>query len=233
MRRSRALGLGLLLLAAGTQLSAATLISEGFTDVTTLAGDGWVVINNSAPIGTDSWFQGNTGVFNAQSGPADAYIAANFLSAAASGNVSNWLISPVITFSYSTGISFYTRTESPQLFADSLELRLSTNGASTDVGASDSSVGDFTTLILSVNPLLNQTGYPGSWTHVTAVLNPFVGTVSGRLALRYLVPDTSTNGNYIGVDTFKVEAVPEPATFGLMAAGFGAILLRRLRRQCK
>ena len=42
------------------------------------------------------------------------------------------------------------------MFADRLELRLSTNGASTNVGTTTTSVGDFTTLLLTVNPLLDR-----------------------------------------------------------------------------
>ncbi|MGC4050128.1 MAG: choice-of-anchor J domain-containing protein [Paludibaculum sp.] len=116
-------------------------------------------------------FQGNPGVFDAHSGSTDSYIAANYLNAGPGGNVSNWLISPVLLLDQYTNITFYTRTENPAVYADSIEVRISTNGASTDVGATDTSVGDFSTLILSVNPLLDPAGYPTSWTKVSATLS--------------------------------------------------------------
>jgi hypothetical protein len=31
---------------------------ESFNDITTLPGAGWVLSNNSTPVGTTSWFQG-------------------------------------------------------------------------------------------------------------------------------------------------------------------------------
>ena len=72
------------------------------------------------------------------------------------------------------------------------------------MGASDSSVGDFTNLVLSVNPTLSVGGYPEAWTQVTA---NFVGVgvpASGRFAFRYNVPDNLTNADYIGIDSVSV-----------------------------
>src|ERR1700690_2848835 len=74
-------------------------VVENFDDINTLAGSGWVMTNNSSPIGTTGWFQGNTAVFDAQAGPPDAYIAANFNNAAFGGNISNWLMTPVLDLS--------------------------------------------------------------------------------------------------------------------------------------
>ena len=59
-------------------LSHAALLSEGFNNVGTLAGSGWVMTNLSTAGGTTGWYQGETSVFSAQAGPADSYIAANY-----------------------------------------------------------------------------------------------------------------------------------------------------------
>ncbi|MGJ5817989.1 choice-of-anchor J domain-containing protein [Paludibaculum fermentans] len=230
MLRFRTLSLGLLLLAAGFNLCATPLLKEGFTDITTLSGDGWVMTNNSSPLGIEGWFQGTPGVFGAESGATDSYIAANFNNAAPGGNVSNWLLSPVVTLHDGMTILFYTRTEAPQIFADSLEVRLSTNGASTDVGATDTSVGDFSNLVLAVNPLLNPTTYPGGWQQYTIFVSGLGLPTSGRVGFRYLVPDTNTNGNYIGIDSVQFLALPEPTSMGLMMLGLGALALGGLRR---
>ena len=88
------------------------------------------IINNSAPVGTTDWFQGNPGVFSAQSGAANSYVAANFEAADFGGNISDWLISPELTFHNTDTISFWARTESGSAFPDRLELRLSLSGAS-------------------------------------------------------------------------------------------------------
>ena len=57
---------------------------------------------------------------------------------------------------------------------------------------------------------------------------------SGRLAFRYLITDTSVNGDYIGIDTLRVSSsstapVPEPATLTLVGLGI-AVARCRLRR---
>src|SRR2546428_3306592 len=48
--------------------------------------------------------------------------------------------------------SFYTRTVDMPSFPDRLQVRMSTNGASSNVGTTATDVGDFTTLLLDINP---------------------------------------------------------------------------------
>ena len=189
----------------------------------------WLIVNNSSPVGTTSWFQGEPVVFSAYNGSANSYIAANFNSAGPGGNTSTWLISPAFSVLSAMRLSFYTRAEaSPALAADLLEVRLSTNGASSDVGTTATSVGDFTNLLLTVNSTLSLTGYPGAWTNYTAALGVPAGTTA-RLAFRYAVPDTNTNGNYIGLDNVQVASTPEPATWSLVGLAALAFALRRRR----
>jgi len=189
--------------------ACADVIVENFNNVAALGGAGWVMTNNSSPIGSTGWFQGNPAVFTSQQGAPNAYIAANFLNAAAGGNISNWLLTPLISLTNGDTISFYTR--SAGIFADRLEVRFSTSGASTDVGATDASVGVFTNLLLTVNPTLNPNGYPTAWTQFSLAVSGLGGPVTGRYAFRYFVPDTNLNANYIGIDTVQITAVPEPA----------------------
>src|SRR5262245_22376312 len=67
---------------------AGLLLNEGFG---TVVPAGWVATNHSNPVGSEGWFQGNTGVFSAQAGAANSYAAANLNSADVGGNISNWL----------------------------------------------------------------------------------------------------------------------------------------------
>jgi len=217
---------------AAAQAGATSLFSENFD---TFPPGSWVSVNNSAPPGTTDWFQGNSGVFAAQQGAGDSYAAANFNGADFGGNISNWLITPTLSLDNGQVFSFYTRTESPADFGDRMQVRLSGNGSSTDVGTTDSSVGDFSNLLLDINPTAAASGYPDAWTLYSITLTGLSGPISGRLAFRYLVTDTSVNGNYIGVDTValsdSVATTPLPATLPLFASGLGLLGMMARRRK--
>lgn len=180
------------------------VLNESFNNVSGL--NGWTQVNSG-------WFQGNSSVFGAYNGASNAYIAANFLGADGSGNVDNWLITPTMTLSGTTVLSFFTRTANEPGFADMLEVRFSSG--------SGSGTGAFTTLLSTIGP----DGYPTTWNEFSTSLD-FDGT--GRFAFRYL-GDASTL-NYIGLDGVKVvTAVPEPSTYLML--GLGLALLGTLRRK--
>ena len=224
----RLLWFAFLLLILPLTLSAG--IVENFDNIGTLAGNGWVMTNNSSTGGTTGWFQGNPAVFTAHSGPPESYIAANFNNAGFGGNISNWLMTPVFDLSSPNRITFWTRTEAGSNFPDSLEVRLSTNGASSNVGALPTTVGDFTSLLLSINPTLSVGGYPEGWTQYEIDLAKVGNGVTGRVGFRYLVTDTSVNGDYIGIDNFDQIPVPEPMTLLTLGSGLLGIAARRFRK---
>jgi glutamine cyclotransferase len=162
---------------------------------------GWAQQNNSTSIGTTTWFGGNSTVFAAHTGAG--YIAANFNSTTGADNISNWLFTPNLTLTNGDVFSFWSRTVDAPQFADRLQVRLSTNGASTNVGATDASVGDFSTLLLDINPTLTLAGYPNTWTQYSITVSGLSGPTSGRLAFRYFVANagpSGSNSDYIGVD---------------------------------
>jgi hypothetical protein len=177
--------------------------TEGFTNITTLVPGGWFMKNNSSPLGSSGWFQGNTTTFSAQSGAATSYIGANFNNTTGgTGTISNWLLIPNRTFKNGDVFSFYTRY-SGDIYPDRLQVRMSTNGASTNVGTTSTSVGDFTTLLLDINPTLNTTAYPSVFAQFTITISGLSTPTSGRIAFRYFVTSagpTGTNSDYIGID---------------------------------
>jgi hypothetical protein len=182
------------------------VLNEGFDNVSALSG--WTQVNNSAPPGS-GWFQG--GLFPAQSGPVDSYAAANFLGAAnGSGNVDNWLITPTLTLSGPTVLSFFTRTDATPGFNDVLEVRYSSGSGSDPSG--------FTTLLATIG---GDAGYPSDWTQFSATLN---ASGSGRFAFRYVGPADTLN--YVGLDSVSVvTAVPEPSSWIMLALGAGLLPL--------
>lgn len=187
-------------------------INEDFATVPNLFTSGWNQQNLSTPVGLNpNWFQGDISVFTANSGATNAYIAVNYNSVAGANTISNWLLTPTLNLSNGDVISFYTRTVSVPGYADNLQLRLSTSGASTNVGASNTSVGDFTTLLTEVNPSLTLAGYPTTWTQYTVTITGLMAPTTGRIALRYYVPNggpSGANSDYIGVDDFVYTPAP-------------------------
>ncbi|MFO7680897.1 MAG: choice-of-anchor J domain-containing protein, partial [Chloroflexota bacterium] len=188
--------------------------SEGFDDITLLPGMGWAIINNSTPVGTATWFQGNTAVFSAHSGAANSYIGVNFNSTTGANTISNWLLTPEMTMVNGDELTFWTR-RTTSAFQDRLQVRLSTNGGSTDVGATPTSVGDFTELLLDINPTYAAGGYPQVWTEYTITISGLSGPANGRFAFRYFVENggpSGANSDYIGIDTVSFDSSYVPPT---------------------
>lgn len=223
-----------------------TVLAEGFDDIDVLPG--WVRTNNSSPLGSTDWFQGNPGVFPAHAGVDTAYIGANFNNTTGgSGTISNWLITPELPLNLLEEFSFWTRVPAGGgVFPDRLEVRMNVNNAGSNVGTLATDVGDFDTLLLSINPDLDTTSYPEAWTQFT--ITGFPGaTGTGRIAFRYFVTSagpSGANSNFVGIDTVEALAgdppppLPEPQVvpslsyiglllLALIVGGFGYLGLRR------
>jgi hypothetical protein len=192
----------------------------------------WTVQNLSQPPGTMGWFQGNEAVFTAQQGAPNSYLAANFASGASVSDISTWLILPTSTYRNGDTLSFFSRTAAFSEWPDRLEVRFSNVGG-TNVGTTAQSVGTFSTLLVSINPTLAIGGYPEEWTRYSATLSGLTGPTNGAFAFRYTVNEggiAGVNSNYIGIDTVRVAAIPEPSTYLMMALGLGMVGLMRARK---
>lgn len=186
------------------------VLDEDFENVTALPG--WTFTNNSVPAG-NTWFQGNPGVFEAHEGAPGSYAAANHLGAAGGlGVVDNWLITPTLSLTGITNLSFWTRHEDVPGFDDVLEVRFASGSGTGTTG--------FTTLLGTIG---GAAGYPADWTQWSGNLSV---EGEGRFAFRYVgYADTL---NYIGLDTVRVvTAVPEPSLFAMLALGLGALGVMR------
>ena len=216
------------LLAATAAASPVSILTENFSN---LAASGWTIVNNSTAGGlTPVGFYQGTAVFTAYQGAASSYAEANYNNAAGGGDISTWLISPELVLRNGMSFSFWTIGEDVAGYPDRLEVRLSTSGSSTGVGSTTTSVGDFSNLLLSVNPTLADAGYPTSWSREAITLSGLSSATTGRIALRYFVTDTRINAATIGIDS--VNYVPEPASWLLIGSGVALCALLR-RRQAR
>jgi hypothetical protein len=205
------------------------VLQEGFTAIFNPVAAGWSQQNESTNLGTNPvWFQGNPNVFSAFDGAIDDYFACNFNSVA-TGDISNWLITPVVTIYNGAVFQFATTTAftgTDAAIPDRLQVRMSTAGVSSSVtpGSGPTSVGTFTNLLLDINPNLNGlnasavvsgsvNGYPQAWTVYSLQVTGVTGTVTGKFAFRYFVTNggpSGANSSYIGIDAVKYTLPCEP-----------------------
>lgn len=212
--------------AAPTATAGAADLTESFDS---WPPSGWTIQNNSSSIGLQpAWFVGTAvnaspspGPFNAYNGADNAYAAANYAGTTGSNTISSWLITPLQSgLTQGDTVTFFTRRPTTPAggneYPDRLEVRVSTNGTC-NPGTTTAGVGDFTTLLLTVNPTLTTGVYPATWTQFTATLPPMPpGT--GCVAFRYYVTNggpSGHNSDYIGLDQVELRDRPddvEPAT---------------------
>lgn len=194
-----------------SNVQSQNILTENFDDVNAmLTTGGWSERNNSVPIGAEIWHNGIGLSIPAYNGDDTSYAEVSFQSTDPQGNISNWLISPTVTLNNGDVVSFYTSSYNNLNFPDRLELRLNTLNT-TDVGTTDTSVGDFSTLLLSVNPNLaaDSTLYPQLyWGQFSATISGLPGATDCRIAFRYNVLDGGLNGansSTIGIDALSID----------------------------
>jgi hypothetical protein len=204
--------IALAFISATASAQSAVLLNEGFTNINTLTGSGWVM-NNVTPGGTTNWFQGETDIFTAQAGASNSYIAANYNNAPSGGAINNWLMTPIFSTEFSGVVSFWLKGAMDAGFEDHFAFGLSSgasNPAAFALGAIKTAMSD--------------------WTKYT--LN-FVGQGAGNIArfgIQY--SGEADSSNYIGIDSLNIATVPEPSTWLILGTGLlGLFGLRRRQQQ--
>ena len=135
------------------------------------------------------------------------------------------MFSPIVNVQNGDVVTFYTRIGKfgSASYPDNLQLRMSTNGAfTTDPAADPFAVGDYTNLLAEVNPNLDLTSYPTTWTQYSYTVAGLTGPSDVKFAFRYFVTDGGANGNnsdIIGIDSFSV-ARPTAANQDFFSSNF-------------
>lgn len=192
-------------------------IVENFNHPTALFNSGTWIRQNLSSSASRNWGTGNPTQFIANSPLDTTYVVANFESTSSFlGTISNWLITPTFTLTNGDVVSFFTRTTvNPASFPDRLQLRMSTAGTSTNIGTTNTSVGDFSVVAVDVNPNLTTTDYPATWTQYSYTVTGLSAPTLGRFAFRYFITGAGllgANGDYIGVDDFSYTPACVPPT---------------------
>lgn len=193
--------------AFSAQFAKGQAFTEGFEDINALTG--WTKTNMSNPAGIEDWAQGystlanQTYYFTANSGSDSSFICGSFNNCSGAGVISNWLISPPVSLNTGDVMTFWTRSTdlAGTVYPDRLQVWHSLV-ASTDVGADENSVGDFTENLFDINGTYTTTDYPFVWTLYSSTLT-LAAPVTGNFAWRYFVEDGGPSGNnsfIIGID---------------------------------
>lgn len=183
------------------------ILEEGFDNVLDLETKGWIRTNQSDPLGSLGWFQGNSAQsFNSHEGADNSYIAANYENTdAVSGIISNWLITPTVEVKDGDRLSFWTRVPEGSIWNDRLEIRSSVGELTVPQDGADD-IGSFSNLELVINDDMDLS-YPEEWTEFEVIVSGVGSQVQEvNFAFRYNVDNTSGGDtNYIGIDSVLIE----------------------------
>ncbi|MBK7883269.1 MAG: choice-of-anchor J domain-containing protein [Chitinophagaceae bacterium] len=203
--------------------------TEDFNHVGGLTAKGWAFKNNSYPVGSNGWRQGRYEAvstpnykfpdgfigfpaYNATNSPND-FISCDVSCVNFTGDISAWLITPPMTIKNGDVLEFYTRapddTNYPVYTRDRMQVLANITDGSANVGTTPVSVGNFTTLLLDINPGYVDNangGYPfEEWTAYSITVSGLDNPVTNaRIAFRYMGKNAGVDGpNYasiVGID---------------------------------
>jgi hypothetical protein len=187
---------------------------EEFDTVANLTAKGWVIDNNSYPVGPISWRQGmyelggklgsdvvGFPAYSSKLTPND-FVSVDMNATSGAGVTSAWLIGPMRPMKNGDQLIFYTRSHGD--YIDRMQVRMNLVNGDINTGTGPEDVGNFTTLLEDINAAMSGTGYPVVWTKKAYTLSGITGTVNGRFAFRYYVPNSGpsgSNADMIGVDS--------------------------------
>lgn len=205
---------------------------EEFDSMQRVVDMGWRSINLSNPNGGQGWRQGSYVADNVKGGPFYSRIPAHSYKASANelafapytvgsglSFINCWLLTPPLMAKNGDTFSFWTRTGNPVFYPDRMQVWLNPSGDGVDVGKNENETGQYTTLLLDLNPSLSfaafnpnniaGSGYPTAWTKFEFTLS---GLPNGnmpskiRIGFRYYVANGGPSGSVsdeVGIDDFE------------------------------
>lgn len=203
--------IALAFVSAAASAQSAVLLDEGFNNINTLTGSGWVM-NNTTTGGTTNWYQGDTGIFTAQDGADEAYIAANFNNAPAGGTISNWLMTSTFSTEFAGVISFWVKGAMDAGYEDHFAFGLSDGSSKPEMF----SLGGLETAA-------------ADWTKYTLNFAAQGAGAMARFGIQY--SGDADSSNYIGIDSLNISTVPEPSSWLMLGTGLLGLLALRRRQQ--
>lgn len=193
--------------------------TESFDTFMNAYNRGWRFINRSEDIGVSKWQPGSiSGALlpYRSLGTNAGFITSDYqATAGAASTISNWAVSPVVTFQNGDKIVFYTIcsmyaiTGDSTDFANRLQLRFNPHNDGLNVG-DQAEDGDFDEGLLDINPSYLENSvvtprphaYPTRWTRFEATITGLNKPVKGRFAFRQFIEAAGSNGrgSEVGID---------------------------------
>ncbi|HKQ48393.1 MAG TPA: choice-of-anchor J domain-containing protein [Phycisphaerae bacterium] len=171
-----------------------------------LVSGGWIFRNQSNPIGSQTFYAGPCYYCGtAHSGTRTLSSDFNSIETGSAGTVSNWALFPAIPNQIAGDtVTVYARALMTGNVPAQLQIRYSPTGG-TNTGSGVTDVGNFTQLLLDVNPV-SSTG----WTQYSAT-----APGNGRLALRFYAPNIEpvfiAGNTWLELDTLSVGPPQTPS----------------------
>ncbi|HZW08747.1 MAG TPA: choice-of-anchor J domain-containing protein [Phycisphaerales bacterium] len=213
VRRAAAVAAGACLGLGAPGANGQASFGESFEDVgptdrtldgpVNLIARGWTFRNQSQPEGPTDWY-GSDGSQSFRAHTGSTVLAADFENSdpnVGGAKLSNWAILPEIPGQIGGDVLRFFAQGSIYGREDRLQVRYSpTRGTATGSSATD--VGDFTTLLLDIDPVPRGEG----WAEYSVALPG-----PGRVALRYYLTNASgsDSGGFFGIDTLTVGDPPD------------------------